>query len=601
MKRNRSLLRTGFTLTEILIALALVSFLLVGVSYIFTATSTTISTGQATSAGLRTQRAIQQILSNDFIGYSSTGSIAESDENSGMAPLVVDTGTSNGAPYLSISNYRISAFANQRDRTSGSYSPPDVIPSYNFKQHSESVRLVDDPANGPTRIPIFSYGYRNYRSDSIGFFAKGLFRTQTSPAPENANDSPRYKSDLTSKAAFIWWGHARIFNGTIALENDPSVYGSPGNWMIPDETNGSTFRPNQNNRFANQFTLARMQMLLVEPEAAGFSNIANTYDYLTVTDAAGQYLPFVRRNWNNPGDNLVSNTSLSPLNIGSPVVQYRQSNQMNVQLHALGAPRFNEGFSGGKPMTMHMGRTDIVGADIEGLRARATELDAMANPSVWRDTLPKYWNNRPLVNPFMPSSQDPNAEGQFSARSMSQRQQIVADGVTQFIVEFAGDFITQDPASGAYGGPVSDGIIDFIVVDDVRQVRWYGMPRDVDGDNVIDGVSPDKYTSPDVIPLRDVTGAADVAIEDISFAAQRNYLDVGVSANTTEPNPGTSPNDSSYRCVWGPKEFDNPTTINGVDCYRVPQMIRVIVDVGDPKGQKDEVFTQEYIFPVKVK
>src|SRR5690606_8883085 len=86
---------------------------------------------------------------------------------------------------------------------------------------------------------------------------------------------------------------------------------------------------------------------------------------------------------------------------------------------------------------------------------------------------------------------------------------------SQFIVEYAGDFTSQDPTTGALLAEVGDqpdGVTDFIVDPDTgaRSIRWYGLPRDARGTGVIRGESaPGRFGSDmlNVVPLRDVLRA----------------------------------------------------------------------------------------------
>lgn len=66
---------------------------------------------------------------------------------------------------------------------------------------------------------------------------------------------------------------------------------------------------------------------------------------------------------------------------------------------------------------------------------------------------------------------------------------MVAENVSSFIVEFAGDWVTQDDTTGNITVLESDGVVDFIVdTDGVKSWRWYGMHRDLDGDGTADVV-----------------------------------------------------------------------------------------------------------------
>lgn len=607
----------AFTLTEVMIALALIAFLMVGISKIFGMMSSTISAGQGVSRLLRTHKAIQQATSNDFLGYSSRGNIAKPDDHSGMAPLIVEPGQ-DGAAYLSISNFRIAAYASEKDWKSGINPPAAIVSPLNNAAHSLAVRTVEDANTGTRIIPLFETGYRNFRCDTIGFTARGDFRSQTGGI-DTTGRTASYQVDVRSPYAFIWYGHMKTFIGEPTLIGDVDGFGAPGIWMIQDGTNTSLYRENKNARFANQWLLGRAQMLLVEPQdteggeptATPPSGGWKTYQYFSVNDELGNPVPFIQRNWAAP-DDTTSNT-LTPINFGSVTFQHRPlggtNKGKNDQVYGTGpnpgpaVPAFNDTFNSTTYTTpMSLGRTDIFGVGAKELRQRAEYLDG--NVPTWRTNLPINWNNRTLCNPFLPA-QDKDEDGEqkilFNARVMGQRQQLLAEGVSQFIVEFAGDFVTQS-ANGTPGAAVPDGVMDFSVDPNdstIHATRWYGLPRDVDGNGVIAGAGNTNgmRQSPDVIPVRDFAGVA-LPFENVFTPTRANYLDASVAANVTEPNGATgTPNDPAYRCVWGPREFANATLVGGVNRYQVPQMIRMVVEVTDRKG---ESITQEYVYPVKV-
>lgn len=608
MTQRRKQLSPGFTLTEILIALALISFLLVGISRIFAMTSTTISKGQGVSQALRAHRAIQQTLSNDFLGYSATGSIDLSDSNSGMVPLVIPTGTSDGAPFLAISNFRVAAYASEGEWRTALNPPAATVAAYNFAATSNAIRTYDDA--GTTRIiPLNQYGFRNWRSDTIGFFTKGDFRSHSGSA-DSTGATAVYSSDVRSQYAFTWYGHLEVFNSNGALLAHPANgYGPPGMWNIQS---GTGTEANRNNRFANQFRLGRGQFLLVEPEDSEGSNLGGAdrqYKYFTIIEPSTRRpVPFIRRNWDGVEDTR-DGTTLTPLNLDSVTFQYRTSTHRNDQLYSTGSPNYNDSFAAsGYDTPAALGRTDIMGAGMPELRQRARHLIAIG--SAWRNSLPNTWNLRLLCNPFLPQQVTRDDNGQdspilFNSRVMGQRQNLLADSCSQFIVEYAGDFVTQNNATGAPGPMTPDGVVDFVIESGgLRQIRWYGMPRDVNGDGAIPGLGNSaRLNSPDVIPLRDFAGTA-FPFELVTPSAQSDYLNASVAANTNEPGGSNgNPNASSYRCVWSPTEFETPaaTLTDGRELYHVPQMIRVIVEISDPKGRLDEPVTQEYVFPVKVK
>lgn len=56
----------------------------------------------------------------------------------------------------------------------------------------------------------------------------------------------------------------------------------------------------------------------------------------------------------------------------------------------------------------------------------------------------------------------------------------------EFIVEFAGDWVTQNQTTGDIVGYEPDGVIDFRLSGPDKTIQWFGLPRDVDGDGTND-------------------------------------------------------------------------------------------------------------------
>ena len=205
------------------------------------------------------------------------------------------------------------------------------------------------------------------------------------------------------------------------------------------------------------------------------------------------------------------------------------------------------------------------------------------------------------------------------------------------MVEYAGDFVAQNPATGQVTNVYTnangtDGQIDYILTHDAngnvaRKIRWYGFPRDTDG---IAGTSPNQYNTgapdnqiyiaksstaaeenlmADVVPLRDVwrtattPGASPYAtnapFEKFTWTQDptSNYSDAGAppptplladpgksgtGGNYMDPSSGVQANDS-YICAWGPNDPK-------------PKMIRIIITLDDPTGKLPDGQTFEYVF-----
>ena len=142
---------------------------------------------------------------------------------------------------------------------------------------------------------------------------------------------------------------------------------------------------------------------------------------------------------------------------------------------------------------------------------------------------------------------------------------------SHFAVEYTGDFITQDPNTGKpSAGP--DGVPDFQLVNGQRQVRWYGLPRDTNGDGIID-------PAVDVVPLRDLLGTQQ--------PFERILPKTSIKSATA--NYGSMAITDRYVVAWGPDtQSTTPPT-------PTPTMLRITIVLSDPAGTLGSAQTFEYI------
>jgi hypothetical protein len=236
---------------------------------------------------------------------------------------------------------------------------------------------------------------------------------------------------------------------------------------------------------------------------------------------------------------------------------------------------------------------------------------------------------RPQCNPLI---QTP-----LTSAEVAQMAPYFLQHCSQFIVEYAGDYIQQDnnPADGAgkYGamtGIGPDGQIDYVIdANGNKRIRWYGMPRSFyngpnssDNNIVIRGFDPigdpagrmvttgnnqtavDLTPFVDVIPLRDywwmyaavvnnVTPNS-VVIQtppwevDVNFDPTPDYANnpqANYMNNAFQTNNTTKPyNNARYTCAW----YDN-----------MPAMIRILIKVDDPNNRVKDGPWYEYVFKLK--
>ena len=211
-------------------------------------------------------------------------------------------------------------------------------------------------------------------------------------------------------------------------------------------------------------------------------------------------------------------------------------------------------------------------------------------------------------------------------------------------MEYAGDFVSQqndpDPTvTPAYGTVVGistsvqetggiiqprtvtnvapDGVIDYYVVGGQRQTRWYGLPRDINGDRQILGWQAGRTNNQmvDVVPLRDVLKTFDAAVTRGAMERRLPNLPKG-PAGDYAVSPGGMLDDQTYICAWSGddrlynKEGDNvavntaPATnlalINAagvpVDAPPIPKMIRITLTLVDPKGGLNDGQTFQFVY-----
>jgi hypothetical protein len=154
----------------------------------------------------------------------------------------------------------------------------------------------------------------------------------------------------------------------------------------------------------------------------------------------------------------------------------------------------------------------------------------------------------------------------------------LASGCSNFIVEFAGDFLSQDP-NGTVTGNIPDGILDFDRDGSggVQQTQWYGMPRDVDGNGI-------------------------ATVDPSSDSAGGDVVPVHIKAGTPTPSPtvlGQFPFEKAYTpgghyiVAFGPADlYATPLPLK-------PSLIRITVDLVDAGGNLTDGLSREFVFKVR--
>ena len=611
--------RGGFTITELMISVALTLVLTAAVGLIFRTTTETIEKGTATNDVVRNLDAARTALQLDFTGGDDIDFDAFTDR-AGILP-------NREQPMIVISSLAGATFRDQSDFESdarANYDPasPDTDAWINDALTlDQDGDLTEEPGEV---LDIFTgQARRVFRMDQLSFGAAGGFPSETA-----ASGSGTFTQSVQGQQALVYYGHLRVFNNDYGSVDVSAGYGAPGRPVTPGG------QPNVNNRFANQFILGRMTLPLIDPnrdDATGTDAIDQEY----IVDASGREVPFYRRTWNTPQEDsrdiqplqAYVNTAVAKIYNGdSTLVNYGENGQ---------------GFP------MYRGRVDVLGTSASELRERmafVVETDPTVSGATnrsWpyeqtddysRQPRPGggnvglawwerwFWseNFRVWINPY---GQQP-----FDASSMGQRTHFLTPGAQQFIVEYAGDYFEQAPdgtitdvdGDGLFIEP--DGTIDFFVdAGGRRGIRFYGFPRDADGDGDIrlEAINASagsvRYLSPDVVPLKDMVGnsSGSGAVPTPTLAAsetntfpfphEKRVPTVERPDAATEDYVADGPAPSIYGgyyvCAWTAPELDGnfPAPF---DFPLGPKLIRVIVEAADPDGNLENAVSTELVFRV---
>lgn len=494
----------------------------------------------------------------------------------------------------------------------------------------------------------------------------------------------------------------------LGLTKDPYTGAVYTSGATPIATNQNQVNPN--NFYSSQWVLGRTSILLGDP--ADLDNFANPYT--TINPAAPALEPQTyakdpavdKPGYTQPTDpQHVS--ALRPLSWGASIWGSNNGNPQALTAANATGQAAPQGKAGG--IQIQTSQADVAGISLQAMHdktlaaenpptAPATYLaqwylplismgygqpPEAANPQVPGNLKPANWAWTPTINPTQPLGYGPwhtyrfmaqawpdklaaNGQPMLTANVAGMHQQMAVQtpiflrGCSQFIVEYAGDYVQQkttneDPThpAGSIIALGEDGQVDFDAVADpttkdgnnnptvIKRIRWYGMTRSVD-----DGVSVEDTNKPmEVFPtgtpgapplkpqivrplyryIQQFTGGAAGTLTHMPFEKISGATPGGSTAIYTgfpDGRGGATPqNVDSYTCAWGPLEMNlDQVTINysndaggwaqlfpGVQPLAstvfpsrslLPWMIRITVRLDDPSGRMPDGQTMQFIYTI---
>ena len=576
-KTRRPAGRGGFTFVELMISIALVIVLMLGVNQIFSFTSRAVGAGEAVNTAIRDSRAMGESFAADFAAMVPNG-----NGPTDAAFMVIRSGNA----------YAWRDAADQAGSQTGDVTKIDL--------NGNNVEGESNVA-GEVVSPITT-NYRSHREDVFSFFARGQFQRQTG----NANT---FVAPMSSAEAYVWYGHLAL------PDNSYDTTRITANQYPGINAAGASTATNPNNFYASQFVLGRQAILLREKDANG-----------QIFDDEGNPQMFVD---GGTFGSVARGASINATNVPSE--------------DGLGTD------------TLTDSRVDLAATSIAGVRSGFTSFVApFVRPAFgWNPgnlTQQQKFNNDPKATywwDYLPDGNVAPAAGggsmsrfkcnpfvtkPMTAKDMAQSSPYMLRGVSQFVVEFAGDYLQQEnnPNSSKYGqvlanyinpllnpsvagiappfvGTGTDGQVDYVLIPPVnnavniprgqwrKQIRWYGFPRNTGGNAVMD---PLKYG--DVVPLA----------WHLKHAMANGNLVVDPYSSSGIPGTGPGCGEMSFEKSLPPDvpSGNYATGLTAGTNYQYiaafgpndpkPKLIRITVTLDDPTGRLPDGQTFQYVYPV---
>lgn len=633
----------AFTLVELMISIAISLLLIVGINAIFRTSANMVGIGMAQSQSSRDVRAAQTVMESDFANLRAT-------PVSNMPAFIIQS--MNQVAFRDLADERFDkAFVPAAYLGAGGINPAQTAA---LQVDSGNGVLVSPPFLGQiNNNPSILLNNRNHRVDMLSFFARGFFRRQTADPSEGT-----YQSTQSASEAYITYGHLR------QPSSDNTTWLQPGRYMplgmawdaagamIPAAAN-----PEQN--YASQWKLGRRVMLLVPTNSQnGIKDPAFTGN-----------VPQLHHHAVPPTAPVLTNVNLTPLAFGSPTY-YDNGKPVNP------VSQFPNSLNNQFPI--QDSRLDLAGTTMRTYQTAVADFQASTPSSKerWYIPLVAGKDTPALLNPLVPASLIDNymaslrpddafrfackpwinkTSNAAPAAPMTFEEAMTApmfvSGCSQFAVEFAGDYFTQNdigtlPAVtipprpplpntpslptdfGVATHAAADGVLDFDVIYTlqgakyipVKKVRWYGMTRSIDGTNDVT-FPPPRNLIPDPRVIHPVNWHMRTLTNPLLTPTKVPVLRLPFERMGTDRFPQKSlQRIDSYTCAWGPQDLTwdqnadlnyagdathanlgTPDQVGLVKKVRYPKsfmpwMIRITMRIDDPNGRLQEGQTVEWIY-----
>ena len=560
-RRRRTI---GFTLIEVMISVAIVLVLMLGINYVFSTSAKTISVGMATTGVNREIRGARKVMESDFANAIPAEEM----------------------PALMIHNEVIYAWKDKQDKLADADGDPSTFDVDGAPGDEYNLGGTNPATWAAANLPGL-FNYRRHRIDRIAFFV----RNGTEPYRRQTGDDNTYVSNVTSSDAWVQYGLLRLADNSDLAYWKPGARGDKAGGVFPDE------QANQNNFFAMQWILGRKLMLLADPAALP------------------QRTTFIAAATNTPAGSLLG-------------INFAAQAQRTTATTPQAFNRESPPYATPTPWRPEESRVDMVGvypigaatagSPMQRMRARFVALGASA---YWNDSDPttttpntnrdrRFFNDpaaglsinylswaKPFVNKSNFAASLPN-----QTRETALTTPIFLRGVTQFIVEFAGDFYDQ----GTAANPEPLGTIDYVEVPNpsgsgvATQIRWYGLPRETDG---IAGIGP-----ADTRPLMGNLGGVrnEPFIAGTTTPAPARWVGGSTTPTNLTPEKPRQVATAPYVFAWSPTAGTLPVAAVGAGpstpgdpTFIRPSLIRITMELMDPNGRLADGQRIELVFRLK--